>query len=103
MALTVLYDVLKSDLSNKDKLELISGFDYVLGLDLVKKAEEAEQNTESENQDTDTAEIEALIEKRTQARKNKDWATADAIRDELNARNVVIKDTPNGIEWSFRK
>ena len=103
MALTVLYDVLKSDLSNKDKLELISGFDYVLGLDLVKKAEEAEQNTESENQDTDTAEIEALIEKRTQARKNKDWATADAIRDELNARNVVIKDTPNGIEWSFKK
>ena len=45
------------------------------------------------------AEIEALIEKRTQARKNRDWATADAIRDELKARHVVLEDTPQGLKW----
>lgn len=51
---------------------------------------------------TNTAEaqeIEQLIEKRNQARANKDWATADAIRDELKARNIVLEDTPNGVKW----
>ena len=45
------------------------------------------------------AEIEALIQKRAEARKAKDWATADAIRDELAARHVMMKDTANGVEW----
>jgi len=47
------------------------------------------------------AEIEALIEKRNEARKNKDWAEADRIRDELKARNIVLKDTPTGVQWSY--
>ena len=37
--------------------------------------------------------------KRAEARKNKDWAAADAIRDELAARHVVVKDTPQGVQW----
>ncbi len=41
-------------------------------------------------------EIRALIDKRSEARKNKDWAAADKIRDELKARNITIKDTPQG-------
>lgn len=49
------------------------------------------------------SEIEALIEKRTQARKNRDWATADAIRDELKARHVVLEDTPQGVKWHIEK
>lgn len=49
------------------------------------------------------AEIEALIEKRTQARKNRDWATADAIRDELKARHVVLEDTPQGVKWHIEE
>lgn len=44
-------------------------------------------------------EIEALIARRAEARKNKDWATADAIRDELKARNVILEDTPQGVKW----
>ena len=44
-------------------------------------------------------EIEALIQKRAEARKAKDWATADAIRDQLAAMHVVMKDTPHGVEW----
>lgn len=47
------------------------------------------------------AEIEELIAQRTQARQNCDWATADRIRDELKARGVVLKDTPQGVQWSF--
>lgn len=47
------------------------------------------------------AEIEALIEKRTEARKNKDWAEADRIRDDLKARNIILKDTPLGVKWSY--
>ena len=46
------------------------------------------------------AEIEKLIEERQAARKNKDWATADRIRDELKARNIILEDTAAGIRWS---
>lgn len=44
--------------------------------------------------------IEALIEKRETARKNKDWATADQIRDDLKARGIILKDTPQGVTWT---
>ncbi len=40
--------------------------------------------------------VQALIEQRNTARKNKDWAAADRIRDELKTRGITIKDTPNG-------
>ncbi len=46
------------------------------------------------------AEIEALIAKRQEARKNKDWATADKIRDDLKARGIILKDTPQGVTWT---
>lgn len=44
--------------------------------------------------------IEVLIEKRETARKNKDWATADQIRDDLKARGIILKDTPQGVTWT---
>lgn len=47
------------------------------------------------------SEIEALIEERQEARKNKDWATADRIRDELKARGIILKDTPQGVTWTM--
>ncbi len=47
----------------------------------------------------DDAEIEALIEARTAARKEKNWAEADRIRDELKARKIVLEDTPQGVKW----
>ncbi len=44
-------------------------------------------------------EIEALIEERQQARKNRDFARADAIRDELKAQGIILEDTPQGVKW----
>ena len=69
-------------------LSLFNELADVLGLLYEKKEEE---NLDSE--------IEALIAKRSEARKNKDWATADAIRDELKARHVILEDTPQGVKW----
>lgn len=46
-------------------------------------------------------EVEAMIEARNKAREEKDWATADAIRDKLKEMNIVLKDTPMGVKWSF--
>ena len=44
-------------------------------------------------------EIEKLIAKRDEARKNKDWAESDRLRDELQAKGIVIEDTPQGTRW----
>lgn len=46
------------------------------------------------------SEIEELIKKRQEARAAKDWATADSIRDELKAKGIILKDTPQGVTWS---
>ena len=46
------------------------------------------------------SEIEELIEKRTQARKNRDFKTADEIRDKLKEMGIVLEDTPNGVKWT---
>lgn len=53
------------------------------------------------NRKTDSldSEIEALIEARQAARKEKNWAEADRIRDELKAQGIVLEDTPQGVKW----
>lgn len=53
-------------------------------------------NRKTENLD---GEIEALIEARQEARKAKNWAEADRIRDELKAQGIVLEDTPQGVKW----
>ena len=94
MALTVLYDVLKADTNDATKLALINDFDYVLGLELsVKKEEEAEEDSEL------TAYVEEQIALRKEAKKAKDFAKADAIRNELAAKGIILEDTREGVKW----
>jgi len=57
-----------------------------------------EQDKKSENDDQ-SAQIEALIAERNAARKAKDWARSDAIRDELAAKGIILEDTPQGTKW----
>lgn len=89
LAITTLYDVLKSDLTNSQKRYLVKSFDTVLSLDLLKE-EEVVVDSEFENF------IISKIEERNVAKMNKDFALADSIRDELFNKGVTIKDTREG-------
>ena len=51
------------------------------------------------NSDDEAAQIEEMIQKRIEAKKNKDWATADAIRNELKERGILLEDGPTGTTW----
>jgi cysteinyl-tRNA synthetase len=44
-------------------------------------------------------EIERLIQERQQARKDKNWALSDKIRDDLKSRGIILEDTPQGVRW----
>ena len=109
MAVTVLYDVLKAKTNDKTKLALLDSFDTVLGLKLLEKAAalRAKQATApaagefavvSENGEAN-AEVEALIRARADAKKAKNFAEADRIRDELKAQGIEITDVPGGAKW----
>ncbi len=95
MAITLLYEVLKADTNNATKLALIEDFDRVLCLDLTKEVEAASVDSELEGF------INEKIAERAEAKKNKDFAKADAIRDELLSKGIVLKDSREGTTWSL--
>lgn len=97
LGVTAVYDVLKSDLNGATKRYLIEKFDEVLSLDLIKTAAEPTNAVDTAL----SAEIETLIAQRAEAKKNRDWATADKIRDNLKARNITLIDTPQGTQWKI--
>ena len=100
-AIAAIFDIVyasNTDLSTDEKnseeiinkaLGVISELGEVLGLFNKSKSDSLD------------AEIEALIEERNKARQEKDWAKADEIRDKLKAMNIVLKDTPMGVKWSY--
>lgn len=89
--LSVLWGLLKdSAIPDADKVYAVRYMDEVLGLKL-DKAESAEKKD-----DSIPAELAGLLEKRTQAKKNKDWASADAIRAQIESMGYTVKDTPQG-------
>ena len=100
LAVTSVYDALKADTNDATKLAIINDFDKVLSLDLVNEAKKYNEKQTSAPENEEDAEIDALVAQRTQARKDKNWAKADRIRDELNARGIVLTDTPEGVKWS---
>lgn len=92
MAITVLYDMLKEDMTDRTKRELAKSFEEVLSLGLfaVRKEEEDPELV---------AYVLKRIEERTAAKKAKDFKTADAIRDELSAKGIILEDTREGVKW----
>ena len=94
LMLTTLYDVLKADINDETKLELVRLFDSVLSLDLLVNEEIDEELKLF---------IESKIEERKLAKQNKDFTLADEIRDELLSKGIVIKDTREGTTYEVRK
>ena len=116
MAITVIYDVLKGKgLTDADKRFLLSDFDQVLGLNLLEQAAKLRQSAQTAESgteeyaitapaDADSAlaeEVNALLMERYAARKAKNWAESDRIRDMLKARGIVIKDGKNCVNWTL--
>ena len=97
-AITAIFELVKdinttviTDAPSKELVEIATTlFDELTGvLGLV-------YNRKTESLDD---EIEKMIEARTQARKDRNWAEADRIRDELKAQGIVLEDTPQGVKW----
>ena len=107
LAITSLYDVLKFKASDATKLAAIGKFDQVLGLDLIKKADAKRE--ELKKQAAHAAqfavvfdgceadpEVEALLTARKEAKKARNFAEADRIRDQVVAMGYAIEDTAQG-------
>ena len=101
LAVTALYDVLKSSLNGKTKRTLVAEFDRVLSLDLLKAAEKLNEKSEAQSDDPRRAEIEKMIAARAEAKKRKDYAEADRIRAELSAMGVTLTDTKDGTTYTI--
>ena len=94
-AVAVLWEAIRSapsELSPADKRDLLIEFDKILALDLLTAVPPSQQS-ESDPR------IDGLLAQRLEARNNKDFATADRIRDELAAEGIEIVDTPEGPRW----
>ena len=77
----------------------IADFDRVLSLNLIEAARKLQQKQAEEEAANADPEIDALVAARTEAKKAKNWAEADRIRDELKAMGIEIIDTPQGAKW----
>ena len=112
LAVTALYDVLKAKTTDATKLAAIAEFDAVLGLALIEKAEakraqDAKAAAASKNAEfavipedgAEDPEVTALLLARRDAKKAKNFAEADRIRDELAAKGIVLTDLPGGVKW----
>ena len=106
LAVTALYDVLKADTNAATKLALIAEFDKVLSLDLIGHAEalktaEAEAKPEATADGITAEEIEALIAERKDAKKSKNFARADEIRQYLLDKGITLIDTREGTQYKI--
>ncbi len=109
MGVTLLYDALKAQVSDATKRAILESFDSVLSLSLLEKAdalraEQAKAQTATADggftiTGEGDAEIDALVLRRAQAKKARDFAEADRIRDELKAKGIEVTDTKEGASW----
>ena len=99
LAITALYDVLKEKTNDATKLFALADFDKVVSLNLISAAEALRKKQEAEEAANADPEIDALVAARIDAKKAKNFAEADRIRDQLKAMGVEIIDTPQGAKW----
>ena len=97
MAITALFNVLKAEINAKTKLALIKEFDRVLSLDLIEQAENLKNSSQEEEI---PAEVLEIAQQRQEARKAKDFATADALREKILQMGYVIEETRQGTKIS---
>ncbi len=96
--ITLIYDVLKEDFNDATKFYIIKDFDCVLSLNLTDGEVGANISVDSDLE----AYINEMIEKRAAAKKERDFATADGIRDELAAKGIILKDTREGTTYEIQ-
>ena len=99
LAVTAVYDVLKEKTNDSTRLAALEDFDRVLSLNLLKAAETLRAKQAQEEAANADPEIDGLVAARTAAKKSKNFAEADRIRDQLKAMGVEIIDTPQGTKW----
>ena len=99
LAVTALYDVLKAKTNDATKLYALKDFDQVLSLNLLAAAQALQKKQAEEAAASADPEIDALVAARTEAKKAKNYAEADRIRDRLKEMGVEIIDTPQGTKW----
>ncbi len=92
-ALGVVWNAVRRSEKSNGIFELMLEFDKVLGIDIAREPAKVE-----ETEYTPDAEVQALIDARTAAKKAKNWAEADRIRDELAAQGIKLIDTPQGVK-----
>ena len=98
-AVTALYDVFKADTNAATKLALIDDYDKVLSLGITEKAEAYIRSQEDAQSDI-PEEVLELVEQRKAARKDKNFALADELRDRISELGYVIRETRQGTEIS---
>ena len=91
--------MLKEKTNDGTKLAALRDFDSVLSLNLLEAAQELREKQKQEAEASADPEIDALVARRTAAKKERNFAEADRIRDELKAMGVEIIDTPQGMKW----
>ena len=99
LAITAVYDALKFKTNDATKLAVIDDFDKVLGLNLLKAAEDIRAKDKAEDNQESDPRIDGLIAERTAAKKAKNFAEADRIRDMLKDEGIIIEDTAQGVKW----
>ena len=99
LAVTAVYDVLKAKTNDATKLSALADFDRVLSLDLLEEAAKLREKQAQEAAASADPEIDALVAARTDAKKAKNFAEADRIRNALKEMGIEIIDTPQGTKW----
>ncbi len=109
MGITVVYDMLKADISDNTKKALVASFDEVLSLDLLKSAQNLANMSSNDGNFAENGGVSeemeqyilSMIEERKAAKKEKNFARADEIRNELLEKGIALEDTREGVKWKL--